>query len=234
MTIDDMIILRVFEYGFQSAMASRTAPDRLDFPEPAVIYLNRTDGIPKESTLHISFGSQGSFDYKVKNFLYLAHDTAELNRKKMAILIPFQALRLRNLLQQLEKSPKNSADFDTRKILRLQEDIKDDIISSIKLNHKLGNITTDDAGLLFELANQLYEHICEDFRPVGGEEIMKPLLPGALELPNDKYRFRIDELEKQIEQYAGELAKYRDEHARFADENARLKERISELEKQQM
>lgn len=38
MTIDHMIVLRVFEYGFQSAMSARNAPDRLDFPEPAVIY----------------------------------------------------------------------------------------------------------------------------------------------------------------------------------------------------
>ena len=56
---------------------------------------------------------------------------------------------------------------------------------------------------------------------------MKPLLPGALELPNDKYRFRIDELEKEISRYA-------DENARYADENARLKKRISELEHRQL
>lgn len=54
---------------------------------------------------------------------------------------------------------------------------------------------------------------------------MKPLLDGAIELPNDKYRFRIDELEKEIAEYAAE-------NARYADENARLKKHIEELESQ--
>ncbi len=40
---------------------------------------------------------------------------------------------------------------------------------------------------------------------------MKPLLPGALELPNDKYRIQIDRLEQ-------ELSRYVDENARYADE----------------
>lgn len=52
---------------------------------------------------------------------------------------------------------------------------------------------------------------------------MKPLLPGALELPNDKYRFRIDELERENKQYA-------DENAKYADEIIKLKKRIAELE----
>ena len=52
---------------------------------------------------------------------------------------------------------------------------------------------------------------------------MKPLLPGALELPNDKYRFRIDELEK-------ENARYADEITRYADEILKLQKRVAELE----
>ena len=56
---------------------------------------------------------------------------------------------------------------------------------------------------------------------------MKPLLPGALELPNDKYRLRIYELEK-------ENARFADENARFADEITRLKKKIKELEIQSM
>lgn len=44
---------------------------------------------------------------------------------------------------------------------------------------------------------------------------MKPLLPGALELPNGKYRLRIMELEN--------------ENARYADENAALRRQIEEL-----
>lgn len=70
---------------------------------------------------------------------------------------------------------------------------------------------------------------------------MKPLLPGALELPNDKYRLRINELEKENARYADEITRYADENAKYADENAkyadeitRLKKKIAELEMRSM
>ncbi len=130
----------------------------------------------------------------------------------------------------------------------MQEKIRNDIIGSISRNLHLCNITADDARQLPELTGRLHEHICAEFnRKKKGDEELKPLLPGALELPNDKYRFRIDELEKEILRYADENAKYADENARYADENAKyadeilrytdeivkLKKRIAELEKEQ-
>ncbi|MGN0143203.1 MAG: hypothetical protein ACI4AD_13340 [Roseburia sp.] len=114
---------------------------------------------------------------------------------------------------------------DKGQISRLQEELKRAIIGSIEANVQFGNITADDAKQLLELTGLLYAHICAYLEQAGGYEEMKPLLEGAIELPNDKYRFRIDELEK-------ELAKSADEISRYADENARLKKRIKELEAQ--
>lgn len=223
MQIYDRIVLRAFEYGFHYALSSQKHPDCLEFPEPSIIYLSKLDGIPKESVLHISFGNQGSFDYRIQNFLYLAHSMEDLEKKKMTILIPFQVLRLRDLLRKWKHCEKEKMPFDKNDFYQLQEKINNDIIKSIQLNLGLGNITKDDADQLYDLAERLREHICKDFKPHGGEEIMKPLLPGALELPNDKYRFRIDELEKEIKQYA-------DENAKYADEIIKLKKRIAQLE----
>ena len=116
----------------------------------------------------------------------------------------------------------------------MQEKIRNDIIESISRNLHLCNITADDARQLPELTGRLHEHICAEFnRKKKGDEELKPLLPGALELPNDKYRFRIDELEKEILRYADENAKYADEILRYADEIVKLKKRIAELEKEQ-
>lgn len=109
---DDMIVLRAFEYGFHFALSSQEEPNHLDFPEPSIIYLDKADGIPEESILHISFGSQGHFDYHVKNFLYLAHSTEDLEQRKMTILIPFQILRLRSLLRHWKRCEKQEAPFD--------------------------------------------------------------------------------------------------------------------------
>ena len=118
------------------------------------------------------------------------------------------------------------------RIRLLQEELKHDIIGSIEANVQFGNITVDDAKQLLELTELLYAHICADLEKVGGCKKMKPLLDGAIELPNDKYRFRIDELEKEIAEYAAEYARYADENARYADEISQLKKRIEELEAQ--
>ena len=40
--------------------------------------------------------------------------------------------------------------------------------------------------------------IYEEFKKKGGEIELKPLLPGAIELPNDKYRLRISQLEDKL------------------------------------
>lgn len=233
MTKDKKIVLRAFEYGFYYAVSEQGDEEILKFPEPMIIYLDDANEVPKESVLHISFGEQGMFTYRVKNYVYQKHQVAELNRKRMIVLIPFQVLKLRELC-----NPKIQKEIKEERFAVLQEEIRNDIIRSIKANLQFGNITTDDANQLLELTNFLYEHIQRDFVKSGGRNDMNPLLPGAIELPNDKYRFRIDELEKEISKYAyenakyaDEITKYADENARYAEENEKLKKRIAELEK---
>ena len=129
---DDNIVLRVFEYGFYAAMENRQDDDCLTFPEPIVIYLSREKSIPPESCLTIDFGKQGTFQYKVQNYVYLDHDLREINQKKMIVLIPFQLLRLKDLIQ---KEP-NRENFQ-----QLQKLIQNDILGSVEANLKVGNIT---------------------------------------------------------------------------------------------
>ncbi|MCC8102177.1 MAG: hypothetical protein LIP11_07935, partial [Clostridiales bacterium] len=80
-------------------------------------------------------------------------------------------------------------------VQELKKLIESDILGGIQANLQVGNIIIDDYNQLFELSNTLYQQIILQYQKKGGSKDMKPLLPGALELPNDKYRFRIDELE---------------------------------------
>ena len=160
----------------------------MHFPEPMVIYLDTGTGVPATSTLTLDFGSQGTFPYTVKNFLYQEHEMQELNRKKMVVLIPFQLLKLRRIIAS-HPSPEN--------FLLLQNQLSNDILYSIKANEQAGNITVDDANQLWELTSLLLDHIYKHYEELGEYQDMKPLLEGALELPNDKYRIRIDELEQE-------------------------------------
>ena len=184
----------------------------------------------------------------MKNFVYLKHTVNELDQMGMSILIPFQALRLRRLLERQYPSPyakrpaNASPAFSPEEFSRLQDEIRHDIIESIDNNLRAGNLTEDDAGQLLDLTSLLYEHIQNHFyKRQEGEVIdLKPFFPGTIELPNDKYRFQIEELKEEISKYADENARFADEiiryateNARFADENAQLKARIAELESKQ-
>ena len=152
----------------------------------------------------------------------------------MAILIPFQALRLRRLLERQFSSPSfnqpnaRSPAFSSEEFSRLQDEIRHDIIESITTNLQTGSITEDDAGQLLDLTSLLYEHIQTHFceKRKGDAIDMKPLFPGTIELPNDKYRFQIAELKEENARYADEIIRYADENAKFADENAKFADEI--------
>ncbi|MDD3416381.1 MAG: hypothetical protein PHY47_20655 [Lachnospiraceae bacterium] len=188
MTFDGSIVVRAFEYGFQSAMYHRADDSALHFPEPVIIYLDSEKEYPETSSLTLEFGTQGSFTYKVKNFLYQQYEIKELNQKKLIILIPFHLLKLRHIIAK-DSSQKN--------FQLLRELIINDILSSVKANLTVGNITADDASQLRELTLQLYNHVYSHYEELGGYAVMKPLLEGAIELPLDKYRIRIDELDEE-------------------------------------
>lgn len=226
---DNNIVLRAFEYGFQYAVENAEDKTHLIFPEPIIIYLSKESDIPDKSILVLDFGEQGIFEYQVKNFVYLDHDIVEVNQKKMITLIPFQLLRLKNIIS---KSP-------TREnFKRLQVLLENDIIDSIKANLKLGNITQEDANQLLELTKILYAYLYDHYYEIGGCEDMKPLLDGAIELPLDKYRIRIDKLQEECARAEKERAKAEEGRIRAEEERAKvekeialLKQKLQELQK---
>lgn len=152
-TENDEIIFRVFDYSYHHARLHATndcVGCQLTFPEPKIIYLCSTGHSPDVYTLHLNFGSQGSFTYRVTTFKFLETSLDDLNRKKMVILIPFQLLRLRDKLSK-KRSKEN--------LEELKSLIQNDIIGSIEENLALGNITQEDAIRLRRLTHRLYNHI---------------------------------------------------------------------------
>ena len=229
--LDTTIVLRVFEYGFYHALENRQDGSlQLDFPEPVVIYFIDKPELPPESVLHINFSGQGSFDYHVRNFIYPRHSLAELEQKKLVVLIPFQILRLRAILYDANGQIKHPSRDEFQ---QLKEIVTCDIMDSIKANYTAGNITYADAAKLVELTNNLYEQILLHYQERGGDQSMGVMLPGALELPHDDIIFkleRLEELEEKTAVQAGEIAMLADKNVTLSDENKKLKARIAELE----
>lgn len=107
MTVDEEIILRVFEYGFGHAIKSR---DRntyvLHFPNPRVIYLCEAEQSPDYLNLLILFEGQESYEYRVPVVKFQQMPLEELKQKKLIALLPFQILRLRKEIEK-ERTPQN-------------------------------------------------------------------------------------------------------------------------------
>ena len=181
MTKDDDIVFRVLEYGFSHANRSKnTSVNEIIFPEPMIIYLYSEGKIPDEYSINLIFGEQGSFEYKVKVFKYLETTLEEINKKKMIVLIPFQLLKLRKLINKA-RTPEN--------IEQLRRLFKCDIMETIEENYKLGNITYNDAHKLMRMSKLLYNHIYSDYEELEDLE----------EMTDESIMFDIDYVEKELE-----------------------------------
>ena len=153
MTEDEDIIFRVVEYGYGHAGRNSSKSDGLyilRFPEPKIIYFCTKGNVPEKFTLQLDFGSQGTFLYQVSTFNYLKTTPSELTEKKLIILIPFELLKLCEIMKK-EHTPENPE--------ALKNLIQNDIIGSINENLRVENITLDDARRLRRLTHKLYEHI---------------------------------------------------------------------------
>ena len=151
------------------------------------------------------------------------HNITELNQRKLIVLIPFQLLKFRKTISQRPTK---------EHFHQLQQLVEHDIMESIEANMKVGNITHDDANQLLELTGQLYQHVYAHYEELGGLDDMKPWLNGALELPMDKYRIRIDELEEEIEGAKKETEEVKKENEAVKKENEEVKKENEEMKKE--
>ena len=211
---DEDIVFRVFEYGYHHAdrmHASSADYYVLHFPEPKIIYLYATKDIPDTYILRLDFGIQGYFDYKVPVFKYLETSLEELNQKKLIILIPFQLLKLRKLLQK-SRNPEN--------LQALQNLIQHDILGSIETNYKLGNISMNDAYRLQRLTKQLYDYIYAHYAEM--EELN--------DMTDESLLLDIDIIEKQYEKAIAEAeSAIAEKDSALAEKDSALAEKDSAL-----
>ena len=235
MTEDEDIIFRVFEYSYSHADRTRKNDSSgclLSFPEPKIIYLYSADKAPDEYQLTLDFGSQGTFLYKVSTFKFLETSIEELNQKKMIILIPFQLLKLRKLLEK-ERSDEN--------LEKLKNLIQNDIIGSIENNLSLGNITMEDAQRLRRLTHKLYQHIYSHYKEM---EVLNEMTDESLMLDIDiilkKYEGEIDAKKQALAaqdtliaekdaEIAEKDATIADKDATIADKDATIADKDAEI-----
>lgn len=219
MTVDESIVLRVFEYGFGHAIKRRDDRYYLRFPSPLVLYLCEAERAPDFLHLMIEFENQGIYDYKVPVVKFQQISLEEVKQRKLITLLPFQMLRLRKAIEK-ERTPEN--------LSALKRLIFHDIIDTIDENAVVGNLSRIDAAKLREMTVTLYRHIYNGY--VEMEEAgMNEMIEDALILEMDVYEQKINQLEKrsvELEQRNDELAnqeiQLKEQTNQLKDENDRL------------
>ncbi len=194
---DADIVFRVFAYSFQHANRHRISEDGnyyLKFPEPKIIYLYSDSEIPEKYTLHLQFGAQTHFNYVISTINLCNTSIQEINEKKLIILIPFQLLKLRKLLSK-SRTPEN--------IRKLHNLIQYDILNSIDINKKAGNINAADARVLMQLTNKLLKHLYAKYPET--EEVCD-MFDHSLNLEIDQINARFEKAEAQLEKAEEKLA----------------------------
>jgi len=218
MTEDESIVFRVFDYGYNHAnrMRRQSGDDYvLPFPEPVIIYLGEVNDVPDIMNLKVDFGTQGEFLYQVPTLKYLELSMEELKQKKMVILIPFQLLRVKKLM---EKSR-------TKENLELLKNIiRNDILGSIKVNLEIGNITQDDARRLQRLTGKLYDNLYSNYDEM---EELNEMTDESLLLDIDIIEM---EHEKKIKEVTARVRKQTREILKLAAEQYSVDEIAEKLE----
>ena len=228
---DDDIVLRVFEYGFGYSVKNHRDSAVLRFPSPRVIFFCDAKDAPDFYTLTLEFEGQGVFEYKVETFKYQNHSVDDINSMKMTILIPFELLRLRELLKK-EHTEEN--------LNILNSLIKNDILGSIEECYSNGNITGSDARRLIQLTIKLYGHLYSEYNTEVIEEMDESLILeydhlekryenlGKKEIELEKKEFELKKNEAELKKNEAELKKNEAELKKALEEKDEIIKKLTE------
>ena len=214
---DDDIVMRVFNYSYGHSVRCRKDEEILEFPVPKIIYFGNAKSVPDTYRLILNFKGQGQFVYKVKTFKYQEHSIEEINNKKLIVLIPFELLKLRELLKK-ERTEEN--------LNALKNLVRKDIIGSIQKNYEVGNITGSDVGRLMQLTKKLYKHLYSEYEQLEVVEEMDESLILEYEDLDRKYA----EIDRRQAENEKRLREYGDIEAKYEETKKNLEQTKDDLE----
>ena len=231
---DNAIVFRIFAYGFGHADRNRNVEDGeyiLNFPRPAVIYLYYEGQVPDEYVLKLCFEEgREEYQYHVPVIKLPEISAEELNDRKMVILIPFHLLKLRKMVKRYSAKMKRGENAQEDFLRELKRLIQDDIIGSIEANHKVGNITTEDAYKLRRYTQQLWEYIqthTEELKEV--EEMTDESFMTDIDILCEEYE---EKIEKSISIIAVKMLQSGDSVEKVSNITDLSVEKVLELQKE--
>ncbi len=140
LTSDSRIIYRTYDYGYECAVSKSREPackreKILNFPESRIIYLYPSRHIPKNHTLHLNYGKQGKFTYRVETIPLINYTLQEILNNGLIGFLPFHLLKMERVLQKTR---------DKKTINLLHELVINDILGTIERYFQTRKITSKD------------------------------------------------------------------------------------------
>jgi hypothetical protein len=155
---DENIAVRVFEYGFMEGLRTKSVSKdgsriSMKFPNARIIYWETTKKTPDEVTLSLEFSDGGNYDYKVKTFKFLDHSVDELERGKLAILLPFYVLKLRKRVVRARTSKRRA------ELAEEMKSILDELVAAADRAEQTGSMSEADKRIVLEHMERLYREL---------------------------------------------------------------------------
>jgi hypothetical protein len=167
-SFDVEMTIRVFEYGFAYGVREKTFDQEVRtilFPQSRIIYLTGTAKTPAKQTLRLQFPDGFCYDYEVKTFNPLDHSVKELEKKGMAILLPFYILKMREEIAKADSKERRKLPAKMRKLL-------DNVDEAVKNCREKGQIDDQDALDIMRDLDRLYTELYGGYEELAGEDTM--------------------------------------------------------------
>jgi hypothetical protein len=166
---DDLnMALRMFRYGYHEAVSRpRTEEDgslTISFPQARILYWETTKRTPEDVTLHIVFPDRSRHDFTVPAYKVLEHGIEELERKKLALLLPFYVLKYRKQVKAAR------SEEERRALVPVVEETMGKLLDVVRRLWGEGLLTDGDEELMLGEIEVLYTKVYEPyegFREVG-------------------------------------------------------------------
>jgi hypothetical protein len=215
---DEIIGLRIFEYGFRYAHKNKRIYENgglieLNLPEGCVIFWESGEKTPDKIMVRLQEKACNKrFDYEVKVFKMSEQSLEALEEKRLLVLLPFCLLKFRKELRSKQINPEKR-----RAVAELEKRLIEELEAVLTRGVEEGYINDTDCIMILESIAQMHKELYDEY-----EEFQE-----ASMVLDDGIKLRWKDHERQLNQ------QWKDHEQKIAlDTKKQTETRIIELWKQ--
>jgi hypothetical protein len=116
--------------------------------------------------LSLEFSDGGNYDYKVKAFKFLDHSVDELEKSKLAILLPFYVLKLRKQAVSAKTSERRA------ELAKEMKPMLDELVTAADRAERTGLMSEADKRIVLEHMDRLYRELFAQYTEFKKVDVM--------------------------------------------------------------